>query len=106
MTPLAGDTVIDCKVALLTANWVEPLSMGPPGLANLAVILATPWATPVATPVLVGPLLMVAAEVLSELQPTTLVIFCALPSLNAPVAVNLAIKPGAIKLLTGDTEID
>ena len=54
-------------------------------LPEVAVMVAVPLATAVAKPVL---LLIVATEVLDELQATVVVISWVVPSKNVPVAVN------------------
>jgi hypothetical protein len=64
------------------------------------VLLPVP--TPVANPVV----LIIATEVLEELQVTEFVRFCVLPSLYVPVAVNCCVPPFAIDGFAGVTIID
>lgn len=77
---LAAEIVIDCRVAAVTARDrvldVIPLWE--------AVTLVEPTPLPVASPLE----LIVATLVLDEVQVTELLMFCVLPSLKVPVAVN------------------
>jgi hypothetical protein len=92
---------MDCKVAALTTNGVDPVTP-----SSVALMLAVPAATPVATPTLPDELLTVAAAVLSEAQVTSLVMCWLVESLKMPVAVKLPTLPGAMAWPVGVTKID
>ena len=79
----AGVTTIDCNVAAVTVNVVDPFTD-----PDVAVICDDPAATPVASPCVPAVLLMVAKFVFAELHVTDVVRSCVLLSLNVPVAVN------------------
>ena len=68
-----GVTEIEVNVAAVTVSVVEPLIE-----PDLAVMVALPAAMPVAKPVVP---LMVATEVLDELQVAVVVRFCVVPLL-------------------------
>ena len=93
----AGVTAIDCNVAAVTVNTVEPEIDD-----DVAVIVEVPTPAPVARPVAV----IVAIEVVLELHVTVLVRFCVVPSLNVPVAVNCSVAPLVIDGFAGVTAID
>src|SRR5438034_7694532 len=61
---------------------------------------------PVPAPLAKPLLLMVATDVLEEVQPTERVRTCVLPSLKVPVAVNCCVVPLAIDGFAGVTTID
>ncbi len=73
MEGLAGVTAIDCNVAAVTVN----MSTGEVTPLKLAVMLLVPTPTPVARP----PEVIVATEVVAEVQVTWLVILAVLLSL-------------------------
>jgi hypothetical protein len=77
--------VRDCNAAALTVSAITfeltPLIDAP--------ILLEPIPIPVARPLL----LTVAAEVFDDDQAAELVMFCVLPSLKVPVAVNWSVVP-------------
>src|ERR1019366_2589416 len=93
----AGVTAIDCSVAGVTVNTVEPL-IAP----EVALIVLVPTATPLARP----PAVMVAVVVVPDAQVTEAVRFCVLLSLYVPVAVNCCVAPLAIEGFAGVTAID
>jgi hypothetical protein len=67
-----------------------------------AVMVEEPAATPVARPLL----LIVAADVGSEVQVTCVVIFCVVPSEYVPVAVNGWVPPTAMLAVVGVTAME
>lgn len=77
---LAAEIVIDCSVAAVTVR-AKGLDVIP---FWEAVIFVEPTPLAIARPVEA----MVATVVLDEVQVTELLMFCALPSVNVPVAVN------------------
>ena len=93
---MTGVTPIDTKAADVTVSPVEPLVE-----PKAAWIVVLPAATPVAKPVLV----IVATDVLVELQLTELVRFRVPPSLKCPVAVYCCVTPVPIEALAGVTVI-
>jgi hypothetical protein len=93
----AGVTAIDCNVAAVTVNTVEPL-IAP----DVALIVEVPTPAPVASP----DALIVAVVVVPEVQVTLDVRFCVVPSLNVPVAVNCCVAPLVIEGFAGVTSID
>ena len=93
----AGVTAIDCNVAAVTVNTVEPLIV-----PDVAVIVEFPTPAPVASPAA----LIVAMDVVPEDQVTLDVRFCVVPSLHVPVAANCCVAPFAIDGFTGVTAID
>jgi hypothetical protein len=70
--------------------------------SEVASIVVLPTARPVAKPAVV----IVATEVLVEVQATEVVRFCVLSSLYVPVAVNCCPVPAGMEGLAGVTEID
>jgi hypothetical protein len=78
-----GVTEIETSAAAVTVNIV--LAVIEPEAADIFV---NPMPTVVANPCVFVALLMVATVVVSELHCTVLVMFCVLPSVNVPVAVN------------------
>src|SRR5262249_49597519 len=95
-----GVIEIETRVAWVTVSVVDP-EMPP----EVAVIVDVPAETPVARPCEPAALLMVATPVIDELQVEVVVIFCVLPSLKCPVAVNCCVAPTAM-LTVGDTVMD
>jgi hypothetical protein len=93
----AGVTAIDCNVAAVTVSKVEPEIDD-----DVAVIVELPTPAPLARPAA----LIVAIEVMPEVQVTVDVRFCVVPSLNVPVAVNCCVAPLAIDGFAGVTAID
>src|SRR5579871_4497097 len=93
----AGVTVIDCKVAAVTVNVVDPLT--PP---ELALIVLVPMPAPVANP----PAAIVATDTVADVHVTEPVRFWVLLSLNVPVAVNCCVKPFVSEGFAGVTAID
>jgi hypothetical protein len=94
---LAGVTAIDCRVAVVTVNVVEP-KIAP----DVALIVEVPTAKPEAKP----PAVIVAVAGVAELQVTLPVRFCVLLSLNVPVAVNCCVRPLATDGFAGVTAMD
>jgi len=70
--------------------------------SEVASIVVLPPARPAAKPAVV----IVATEVLVEVQVTEVVRFCVLPSLYIPMAVNCCPVPAGMEGLAGVTEID
>ena len=68
----AGVTAMDCSVAAVTVNTVEPLTA-----PEVALIVLVPTPAPVARP----PLVIVAVEVVADAHVTDAVRFCVLLSL-------------------------
>jgi hypothetical protein len=93
----AGVTAIDCSVAAVTVNPVDPTME-----AEVAEIVEVPTAAPVARPAAV----MVAVAVFDELHVAVLVRFWVVPSLKVPVAVNCWVAPLVIDGLAGVMAID
>jgi len=94
---LAGVTATDTNTGAVMVRPVNPL-IDP----DVAMIVVLPVPAPVAKPALV----IVATEVLVELQTTEPVMFKVPPSLNMPVAVNCCVTPLAIEVFAGVTAID
>ena len=92
-----GAIAIDCNVAAVTVNTVEPF-IAP----DVALMVEVPTPAPVAIPAA----LIVAVVVVPELQVTLEVRFCVVPSLNVPVAVNCCVAPLVIDRFAGVTAID
>lgn len=95
---VTGVTAIDTSVAAVTVSVADPLT-GP----DVAVIVADPCATLVASPVVE---VMVATVDALELHCTMLEMFCTLPSLNVPVAVNCCVTPSGSVGIAGVTAIE
>jgi len=93
----AGVTAIDCSVAAVTVSNVEPEIDD-----DVAVMVEVPTPAPLAKPTA----LIVAVEVVPELQVTVPVRFWVEPSLNVPVAVNCWVAPLVIDGFAGVTAID
>jgi hypothetical protein len=88
MDGLGGFTVIETSAATLTVRVVEA-EIEP----DVAEMVEFPVATLVASPWLPAASLMVAMELFDEFHWTELVMFCTLPSVNAPVAANCSVVP-------------
>ena len=97
----AGVTAIDCSVAAVTVNRVEPVT-----LPSMAATVTVPFATEVANPCVGAELLIVATVPVPALQCTDCVTFCVLPSLNVPVAVYCCVAPLGIDAEPGVTLMD
>jgi hypothetical protein len=98
---LAGVTAIDTNIAVLTVSVVVPLTE-----PELAVMFALPTPTLLATPGVGPPVLIVLTPGVSELHSTVSVMFCVLPSVYVPVAVNCSVVPSGITGTAGVTAID
>jgi len=94
---LAGFTVIETSVAVLTVSGVEPLTD-----PKVALMVVLPVATLVARPCA----LMLAAAEFDDVQITVVVMSCVLLSLKVPVAVNCLVVPTAMVELAGVTAIE
>src|ERR1017187_8864123 len=97
MDGLAGVTAIDCSVAAVTVNTVDPLTA-----PDVALIVLVPTATPLANP----PTVIVATPVVADAQVTDAVRSCVLLSLKVPVAVNCRVAPLVMDGFAGVTAID
>jgi hypothetical protein len=95
---VAGETAIDTSVAPVTVSVAEPLTE-----PDVAEIVADPCATVVASPVAE---VMVATVGVLELHCAVPVMFCVLPSLNVPVAVNCGVTPSGSVGIAGVTAIE
>jgi copper chaperone CopZ len=95
---VAGVTAIDTSVAAVTVRVTDPLTE-----PDVAVIVVVPCATLVASPVVEA---MVAPVGSFELHCTVPVMFCVLPSLNVPVAVNCCVTLSGRVGIAGVTEIE
>ncbi len=87
MEGAVGATAIESSVNGATVKVVEPLM-----LPEFAAIIAVPSPVLVARPAVD----MIATDVSDEPQATEAVMFCVLPLLNVPVAVNCLLDPRAI----------
>ena len=96
-----GVTAIETSAAAVTVNVVLP-AIEP----EVAVILAEPVPTALANPGDVATLLIVATVVVSELHCTVFVMFCMVPLVNAPVAVNCCVVPNGMLGIAGVTAIE
>ncbi len=96
-----GVTAIETSAAAVTVNVVLP-AIEP----EVAVILAEPVPTALANPGDVATLLIVATVVVSELHCTVFVMFCVLPLVNVPVAVNCCVVPKGMLGIAGVTAIE
>ena len=83
MKGIEGFTVIETKAAVFTVSVVD-FEIEP----EVAEMVEVPVASPVARPCPPTPLLIVTTELSDELHCTELVMFCMLPSLKVPFAVN------------------
>jgi hypothetical protein len=92
---VAGVTAIDTSVAAVTARVADPLVE-----PDVAVIVVDPCAMLVASPIVE---VMVATVGVLELHCTTPVMFCVLPLLNVPVAVNCCGTPSGSVGIAGVT---
>src|ERR1700730_18332458 len=95
MEAVAGVTESEVKTAAVTVNVPEPLTA-----PDCAVIVAVPWAKLVASP----PFLTVATAVADEVHWALLLMFCLVPLLYVPVAVNCWLLPAAMEAFVGVTE--
>jgi hypothetical protein len=93
-----GVTAIEASVAAVTVNVADPLTE-----PEVAVIGAVPCETLVARPTVE---LNVATVGVFELHCAVLVMFCVLPSLNVPVAVNCCVTPIGSVGIAGVTAIE
>lgn len=98
---VAGVMASDTKTAELTVSVVDPVTV-----PAVAVMVAVPCPTLLARPCPLAALLIVATLVVSELHCTVPVMFCWLPSVNVPVAVNCCVVPSGIVGIAGVTAID
>jgi hypothetical protein len=98
---VAGVTAIDTSAAPVTVSVVVPLIV-----PEVAVIVAVPSPTLLANPCVGAALLIVAAAGVSELHCTVSVMFCVLPSVYVPVAVNCSLVPNGITGIAGVTAIE
>lgn|SRR5581483_1001100 len=98
MEVLGALTMIDCNVAAVTAiaMLLEVIPFWD------ALMFADPTPCAVANP----PAFTVATLLLEEDHATELLMFCVLPSLNVPVAVNWSVVPFAIEALAALMVID
>jgi hypothetical protein len=94
---VAGVTAIDTSVATVVVSVADPLTE-----PDVAVMVAVPCATLVARPVGV----MVATAGVLELHCREPLMFCVLPSLNVPVAVNCCVIPSGRVGIAGVTAIE
>ena len=97
MTRLFEPSKLDCKVGGRTVITVEPLTA-----PCVALMVEVPAFTAVARPVV----LMVATDVVPEVQVTVLVRFWVELSEKVPVAVNCCVRPLGTLGLAGVTMID
>jgi hypothetical protein len=97
MEGLDGVTAIEVSEAAETARTVVPVIE-----PDVAWIVDEPTPTPLARPAVE----IVAMLVVSEDQLTELVMFCVVPSLYLPVAVNWSVSPFAMVGFAGVTAID
>jgi hypothetical protein len=93
----AGVTVIDDKMAAETVSVADPEM-----LPEVALIVVVPTATAVASPAA----LMVAVAGVPEAHVTLVVMFCVVPLLSVPVAVNCRVSPAAIDKVAGVTAME
>lgn len=98
---LGGDNAMEVSAAALTVSVVEPV-IDP----WVAVIVACPVLTLVATPLLPAVLLIVATAKTFDVQVTVPVMFCVLPSVYDPVAVNCVVVPKGAVGIAGVTVIE
>ena len=98
---LAGVTAIETNAAAVTVNVVLP-AIEP----EVAVILAEPVPTALANPCELAALLIVATMVVSELHCTVFVMFCMVPLVNVPVAVNCCVVPKGMLGIAGVAAIE
>jgi hypothetical protein len=98
---VAGVTAIDTNAAPVTVSVVDPLT--PP---SLAVMFALPTPALLATAGVGPPVLIVLTPGVSELHSTVPVMFCVLPSVYVPVAVNACVVPSGTTGTAGVTAIE
>src|SRR5450755_887725 len=97
MDAVCGEIAIDASVAFVTVRVETPLTV-----PTAAFITVLPRATVVARPVDES----VAIPGEEDVQVTTAVMFCLVPVLNVPVAVNCWKPPRVTEGLVGDTAMD
>src|SRR3984957_13553114 len=90
---------------IITAE-VTDSALDPPTEPTLAVMFAIPWVTLLATPAEGPSLLIVATAGVSELHCTVPVMFCVLPSVKVPVAVNCCVVPRGMEGIAGVTAVE
>ena len=93
----AGVTAMERSVKGTTVKVVEPLMF-----PERALIVAVPSPVLIAKPEVA----MMATEVFEEPQATEAVMFCVLPLLNVPVAVNCRVVSRAMDGFAGVTEME
>jgi hypothetical protein len=98
---VAGVIASDTSAAEVTVSFVDPVTD-----PDVAVMVAVPAPVPLANPGFGGTLLIVATAETSELHCAVPVMFCVLPSVYVPVAVNCSVAPVAIVGIAGVTAID
>lgn len=100
MVTLAGWTLIETRIALVTLSVVEPLT-----LPESALMVVLPTDRAVVRP---GDpaLAMEATEASEEDQLTVLVSTCVLPSVKVPVATNCCVSPRGSEGLAGVTAME
>lgn len=98
---VAGVTANDTSAAVLTVSVVDPLTE-----PEVAVIVAVPSPTLLPKPCVGAALLIVATVAVSEPHCTVLVMFCVLPSVYVPVAVNCSLVPSGMVGIAGVTAIE
>ena len=98
---VAGVTANDTSAAVVTVSVVDPATA-----PEVAVMVAVPSPTLLAKPCVGAALLIVATAAVSELHCTVPVMFCVLPSVYVPVAVNGSLVPSGIVGIAGVTTIE
>jgi hypothetical protein len=98
---VTGVTANVTNAAGVTVSVVVPLTE-----PALAVIWAVPAPVLLANPAVPPPVLIVPTPGVSELHSTVPVMFCVLPSVYVPVAVNCSVVPSAITGIAGVTATD
>jgi hypothetical protein len=98
---IGGVTAIDISAAGLTVRVVDPVTD-----PLVAETFAVPVSMLVATPCVPAALLIVATAGVSELHTTVPVMFCVLPSVNVPVAVNGSVVPSGTVGIAGVNAIE
>ena len=102
MLAVAGVTAIEDSVTAAVTVRVAVAVLLPVATVEVAVMVAVPAATPVAKPLLI----IVAADVGSEVQVTCVVIFWVVESEYVPVAVNCWVVPAAMLGVGGVTAME
>jgi hypothetical protein len=101
MDELAGVSSIETSAAAVTVNVVVPVIE-----PEVAIIVVEPVLTALASPAETAVLLIVATVVRAELHCTVFVMFCVLPLLNVPVAMNCCVVPRGMLGIAGVTAIE